>query len=49
MHGGAPGSGAPPGNQNTFQHGLYTQDAIDQRRQIHDLLRQSRKLLSDMK
>ena len=50
MHGGAPGSGAPHGNKNAFKHGLYyTQDAIDQRRQIQDLLRQSRKLLSDMK
>jgi uncharacterized protein YjcR len=49
MHGGAPGSGAPRGNQNAYKHGLYTQDAIAQRRQIQDLLRQSRKLLSDMK
>jgi uncharacterized protein YjcR len=49
MHGGAPGSGAPRGNQNAFKHGLYSREAIAERRQIQDLLRQSRKLLSDMK
>jgi uncharacterized protein YjcR len=49
MHGGAPGSGAPRGNKNAYKHGLYTHDAIDERRQIQDLLRQSRKLLSDIK
>jgi uncharacterized protein YjcR len=49
MHGCAPGSGAPRGNKNAYKHGLYTHDAIDERRQIQDLLRQSRKLLSDIK
>jgi hypothetical protein len=45
MHGGAPGSGAPPGNKNAFKHGLYTRDAIAQRRQVRQLIRQSRALL----
>ena len=27
MHGGAPGSGAPPGNKNALKHGQYTRDA----------------------
>jgi hypothetical protein len=49
MHGGAPGSGAPRGNKNAFKHGLYTHEAITERQQIQDLLRQSRKLLADMK
>jgi uncharacterized protein YjcR len=49
MHGGAPGSGAPRGNQNAFKHGLYTNDAIAERRQIQELLRQTRKLLSEIK
>jgi glucans biosynthesis protein len=49
MHGGAPGSGAPRGNKNAFKHGFYTREAVTQRRQIQDLMRQSRKLLSAIK
>jgi hypothetical protein len=45
MHGGAPGSGAPRGNKNAVKHGLYTLEAMAQRRQISELLRQSRELL----
>jgi hypothetical protein len=45
MHGGAPGSGAPRANQNALKHGLYTREAIAERRRIRELLRQSRKLL----
>jgi len=49
MHGGAPGSGAPQGNQNALKHGLYTREAMAERRQIRDLIRQSNKLLLDIK
>jgi len=45
MHGGAPGSGAPQGNKNAVKHGLYTREAIAQRRQLRELIRQSRNLL----
>jgi hypothetical protein len=45
MHGGAPGSGAPRGNKNALKHGLFTRDAIVQRRQLRELVRQSRMLL----
>ena len=45
MHGGAPGSGAPPGNKNAQKHGFYTREAIARRRQLGELMRQSRKLL----
>ena len=45
MHGGAPGSGAPRGNENAKTHGLYTREAIAKRRQISELLRQSSKLI----
>jgi hypothetical protein len=45
MHGGAPGSGAPRGNKNAQKHGLYTREAIAQRRQLGELMRQSRKLI----
>ena len=45
MHGGAPGSGAPLGNKNALKHGNYTREALDERRQLQDLLRQSRTLI----
>jgi hypothetical protein len=45
MHGGAAGSGAPRGNKNALKQGLYTREAIAQRRQVSGLIRQSRKLL----
>jgi hypothetical protein len=45
MHGGAPGSGAPRGNKNAQKHGRYTREAIAQRRQLGELMRQSRKLI----
>jgi uncharacterized protein YjcR len=48
MHGGAPGSGAPRGNQNALKHGLYTREAIEERRQLRALMRQSRMLLQDI-
>jgi glucans biosynthesis protein len=45
MHGGAPGSGAPRGNKNALKHGDYTREALAERRRLHELLLQSRKLL----
>jgi hypothetical protein len=44
MHGGAPGSGAPRGNKYALKHGLYTRGAIEERRQLQALMRQSRRL-----
>jgi uncharacterized protein YjcR len=44
MHGGAPGSGAPKGNQNARKHGRFTREAFEERRQLRDLLRRSRAL-----
>jgi uncharacterized protein YjcR len=49
MHGGAAGSGAPSGNQNARRHGLFTGEAIAERRQIQALLGEARKLLQGMK
>ena len=49
MHGGAPESGAPRGNQNARQHGRFTGDAIAGRRRIQALLGEARKLLQEMK
>jgi len=45
MHGGAYGSGAPRGNKNALKHGLYTREAIAQRRQLRELIRQARNTL----
>jgi uncharacterized protein YjcR len=49
MHGGAQGSGAPMSNQNARKHGLFTRDAIAERRQIQALLGEARKLLDEMR
>jgi hypothetical protein len=49
MHGGAPGSGAPSGNQNARRHGLFTGEAIAERKQIQALLGEAWKLLQGMK
>ena len=48
MH-GAPGSGAPRANRNARKHGLFTGDAIAERRRIRELLGEARKLLEEMK
>jgi hypothetical protein len=49
MHGGAAGSGAPRGNQNALKQGLYTREAFAKRRQVSELLRQSRELIAKIK
>ena len=49
MHGGAPESGAPRGNQNARKHGLFTRDAIAERKQLQALLGEARKLLQELK
>jgi hypothetical protein len=49
MHGGAPESGAPGGNQNARRRGLFTADAIAERNQIEALLDEARKLLREMR
>jgi len=49
MHGGAPVSGAPRANQNARKHGLFTGDAIAERRRIRGLLGEARELLERMK
>jgi uncharacterized protein YjcR len=49
MHGGATQSGAPRGNRNAHKHGLFSGDAIAERKQIQALLSGARKLLQEMK
>jgi hypothetical protein len=48
LRGGAPGSGAPRGNKNALKHGRYTREAIEGRRQLRELMRQSRKLIQQI-
>jgi hypothetical protein len=48
MHGGAAGSGAPKGNQNALKSGLYTKQAIEQRKQVRALIKDARKFLSEI-
>ena len=44
MHGVAPRSGAPKGNQNALKNGLYTREALAERRAVRDLIRSARQL-----
>ena len=48
MHGGAPGSGAPRGNKNALKDGLYTREALEDRRQMREMLRQARSHIQEM-
>ena len=48
MHGGAPGSGAPLGNKNALKHGLYTKEAIAERKVIRQLIRDSKQLIEEI-
>jgi hypothetical protein len=49
MHGGAPESGAPLGNQNARRQGLFTGEAIGERKQIEALLGEARKVLRGLR
>ena len=48
MQGGAAGSGAPRANRNARKHGVFTSDAIEERRQIQEVLGNALKLLEEM-
>lgn len=48
MHGGAPGSGAPKGNQNALKSGLFTRQAIEERKKVRALLRNAQKFLAEV-
>jgi hypothetical protein len=45
MHGGAAGSGAPVGNRNALKNGLYTREAIAERKALRELLREAKETL----
>lgn len=48
MHGGALGTGAPEGNQNALKHGLYTREAIAERKALGEFIRQAKNTLDDI-
>ena len=43
MHGGK-STGAPKGNRNAWKHGHYAAEAIEGRRLVRELVRQSREI-----
>jgi uncharacterized protein YjcR len=45
MHGGAPGSGAPKGNQNALKHGGTTRESRELMKKIKELTREALKTL----
>ena len=46
MHGGAHGSGAPPGERNgAYRHGMRTHEMIELRREVRELTRISRQTI----
>ena len=48
MHGGARGSGAPIGNQNALKHGMYTKEALEERRALRSLIREMQESLQEI-
>jgi hypothetical protein len=49
MHGGAPGTGAPRGSTNAVKYGLFTREAIEERRALAELARLSRKFAKSIR
>lgn len=47
MHGGA-STGAPKGNRNAFKHGLFTAEAIAERRDVAALIREMKGLVEQV-
>jgi uncharacterized protein YjcR len=48
MHGGAEGSGAPIGNKNALKNGFYTKEAIEERKQLNEMMRSYRESLEEL-
>src|ERR1700730_1551122 len=50
MHGGVASSGAPKGKRNgKYRHGVFTTEAIEERRRLASLIRHSRDFLSQLR
>jgi hypothetical protein len=50
MHGGAKGSGAPPGKRNgNYKHGQFTREALQERKTVTALLKALRANTAEIK
>lgn len=47
MHGGL-STGAPKGNKNALKHGHYTAEAIAERREMREMIREFRELMGEI-
>lgn len=47
MHGGADGSGAPKGNKNALKTGMHTREAIEMRRRLRQLMKETNETLEE--
>jgi uncharacterized protein YjcR len=45
MHGGAPGSGAPKGNQNALKHGYYSKVEIEFRQNMRAIWKRAKEAM----
>jgi hypothetical protein len=48
INGGAPGSGVPKKEKNALKHGVFTKEAIEERKHVQALIGETRKLLRDI-
>lgn len=48
MHGGAKGSGAQIGNKNALKGGFYTKEAIENRKQLNEMIQNYRDTLEEL-
>ena len=48
MHGGAEGSGAPTGNRNALKSGFYTKEAIENRKQLNEMILSFKETLEEL-
>lgn len=48
MHGGAKGSGARRKNRNALKHGWFTKKAVRERRNLKNLLEETREFLQEL-
>ena len=47
MHGGVKGPGAPIGNENAVKHGMFTRQAIEERRALRKMIREMERTLGE--
>ena len=48
MHGGAQGQACPKREKNALKHGVFTKEAIEDRKHVQALIGETRKLLRDI-